>query len=337
MVKKPISWKTGAKLEEHSRRKHKVIREYFARYLTVRCQLPQQSRFRIAVVDGFAGGGRYKCGSPGSPVIFLEELRMATEAFNLKRQAEGTSPLEIECLLILNDFDEDTIELLKTNTAPVIAQIKQDTPKLHLRVEYFSKEFETAYPAIKKLLGLGKYQNVLFNLDQCGTSKVDVGTVSNIISSFASAEIFYTFGIETLLAFLQKSDLNALAKQLGPFGVTVAELSRLDGLMSKNAWLGQPSASCSTHFADALITSARFLFITRKDGGIGLFTSLALTVLGKSTTTFCTKTVARRHTLGALDFTCSRTIQAKQEACFMFSMSPDGLKRGNNCTMIFLV
>lgn len=60
MSKKPYSWVAGAVLEEHSRRKHKVIAEYVARYLTVRCQLPQQSRFRLAIVDGFAGGGQYK-------------------------------------------------------------------------------------------------------------------------------------------------------------------------------------------------------------------------------------------------------------------------------------
>jgi three-Cys-motif partner protein len=87
--------------------------------LAVRCQLPQQSRFRLAIVDGFAGGGRYKCGSPGSPLIFLEELRIATETFNLRRQAEGMSPIDIECLLVLNDSDSKTIALLKENAAPL--------------------------------------------------------------------------------------------------------------------------------------------------------------------------------------------------------------------------
>src|SRR5882757_9652713 len=70
MVEKLYSWKAGAALEEHSKRKHKIVREYFARYLTVRCQLPMQSKFRLAIVDGFAGGGRYKCGSPRLPNNF---------------------------------------------------------------------------------------------------------------------------------------------------------------------------------------------------------------------------------------------------------------------------
>ena len=52
------------------------------------------------------------------------------------------------------------------------------------------------------------------------------------------SRIFYTFGIETLVSFLNQSDLTALAKQLASFGVTVAELAELDGLISKQAWLG---------------------------------------------------------------------------------------------------
>ena len=56
MTKKQYEWAAGAALEEHSRRKHKILREYFFNYLTVRCQLPHQSRFRLAIIDGFAGG-----------------------------------------------------------------------------------------------------------------------------------------------------------------------------------------------------------------------------------------------------------------------------------------
>jgi three-Cys-motif partner protein len=67
MAEKRYEWAAGATLEDHSRRKHKILREYFFNYLTVRCQLPQQERFRLAVIDGFAGGGRYSCGTAGSP------------------------------------------------------------------------------------------------------------------------------------------------------------------------------------------------------------------------------------------------------------------------------
>ena len=54
MAEKPYEWAEGAVLEEHSKRKHKILREYFFEYLTVRCQLPQMEKFRLAIIDGFA-------------------------------------------------------------------------------------------------------------------------------------------------------------------------------------------------------------------------------------------------------------------------------------------
>lgn len=238
MVEKRYSWKTGATLEEHSKRKHKIVREYFARYLAVRCQIPAQSKFRLAIVDGFAGGGKYECGSPGSPLIFIEELRLATEQLNIKRASEGMAPLDIECLLILNDFEDEAIKVLEERVTPLLAEIAQNVPKLHIRVEYSSERFEEIYPKIKKQLERGEYKSVLFNLDQCGHSKVELETISDIVSSFTSAEIFYTFGISSLLTFLQASNPKRLAKALDPLGVRTADLTQLDGVMNKDTWLG---------------------------------------------------------------------------------------------------
>jgi three-Cys-motif partner protein len=117
MAEKRYTWADGAILEEHSRRKHKILREYFYEYLTVRCRVPQQTKFRLAVVDGFAGGGRYVCGAAGSPLIFIEELKRAIAAVNAQRTTEGIAPVEIECLLAFNDADAGVIEILKSNVA----------------------------------------------------------------------------------------------------------------------------------------------------------------------------------------------------------------------------
>jgi three-Cys-motif partner protein len=254
MVGKQYPWEDGAKLEEHTKRKHKILREYFARYLAVRCAFPAQTKFRLAIVEGFAGGGRYACGTPGSPLIFIEELRAATEAFNLKRQAEGMATLDIECFMILNDAKDSTVEFLKTHVEPVLAAVKAEVPRLHLHVEYRSQPFEAVYPEIKALLAQGRYQNVLFNLDQCGNSHVERPTLADIVVSFTSAEIFYTFAIASLLAFLGKADPNLVKAQLGFLGVTPADLSSLKGRMSNQEWLGaaerlvfQSFRSCATY------------------------------------------------------------------------------------------
>jgi len=238
MVVSRYSWKDGVELPEHTRRKHKILREYFSRYLAVRCAFPQQTKFRLAIVDGFAGGGLYKCRSPGSPLIFIEELRAAADGFNLKRTTDGMSPLDIECFLVLNDLEQETIDILKSNVEPLLAVIKAEVPKLHVQVVYYQKPFEALYPEIKRLLDQGRYQNVLFNLDQYGYGDVEIMTLADISMSFASAECFYTFMISSLLSFLSKSNRELLARQLDFLGITETDLSSFEGVMSKNEWLG---------------------------------------------------------------------------------------------------
>lgn len=238
MVEKPYKWAEGASLEEHSRCKHKILREYVFDYLTVRCKLPQQERFRLAIVDGFAGGGRYQCGAAGSPLIFIEELKRAVEAVNMQRAVQGLGAIEVECLLVFNDASRDAIELLKTHVAPMQANIALTCPKLHLRVEYINKFFEAAYPKIKNLLGQGRYRSVIFNLDQCGHSHVERGTILDIMHSWPAAEIFYTFVITSLLAFLQKDQPERLRAQLDHLGIPANDVQALNGLMSRKDWLG---------------------------------------------------------------------------------------------------
>jgi three-Cys-motif partner protein len=235
-MKKDYEW-PDAVLQEHSRRKHKILREYFARYLAVRCSLPQQSKFRLAIIEGFAGGGKYVCGTPGSPLIFIEELRIAVEQFNIKRVAEGMAALEIESLLILNDRDKVAVEELKKNVTPLLADIIANVPRLHLRVEYMNGKFEEAHPTIQRLISEGRFRSVLFNLDQCGHSLVERQTIVDIMRNYEAAEIFYTFSITSLLAFLQKSNPVALAAQLRAIGLSTTNLAALEEQMSRREWL----------------------------------------------------------------------------------------------------
>ena len=192
----------------------------------------------MSIVGGFAGGGRYDCGSGGSPIIFLEELKGATEAINLHRASRGFGEIEIECFLVFNDEDANAIEILTENIAPLVGEIKQSVPNLHLRVEYLNKEFEQAYQDIKSFLSRGRYRNVIFNLDQYGHSHVEYNTILDIMHSNPSTEVFYTFAIEALVTFLRKSEPGSLKRQLVKFGISREDLSNLEGAMSKYTWLG---------------------------------------------------------------------------------------------------
>lgn len=239
MVSKPYDWASGAQLDGHSRRKHKILREYFYQYLMVRCQNPAQTKFRLAVVDGFSGAGRYTCGSAGSPIIFIEELQRAVDAVNLRRANQGLSAfVQVECLLIFNDALPDVTAMLKSFAEPVLAAAKENCPKLHLSVCYLSDTFEASYPTIKAMIAQGRYRNVLFNLDQCGHSGVGTATLSDIMASTPSAEIFYTFAIQSLLAYLSRTNPKLLAGQVRPLGINPAEFRTVDKLANNAAWLG---------------------------------------------------------------------------------------------------
>ena len=309
MAKKQYDWEAGATLEEHSRRKHKILREYFFDYLTVRCQRPHQSRFRLAIIDGFAGGGRYRCGTAGSPLIFLEELKKATEFVNGRRAAQGFGPVEIECLLVLNDVDRAVIELLKSNVAPLQNAITHTAPTLHLRVEYLAQPFEHAYPdGETHCLTAGRYRNVLFNLDQCGHRDVYRRTLVDIMHSYPSVEVFYTFAIEALVAFLQKSEPERLAGAARPSrshphrpgAAWKASCIGKHGSVPPSVWCSRRSDTCApfvSPFSDQQSGSA---------GGTGSSISPIPTVPARSTTTSCTPTAAPRPISGGRASICSR-------------------------------
>ena len=201
MVKKEYDW-DSAILDDHSKIKHKIFREYFKEYLATRFLAPQRRKFRLAVVEGFAGAGRYKHGEPGSPIIFMEALIKASKVINLDRAVRNLPQVEIECFFIFNDSDKYAIKMLQENLAPFVGEIKDEHPNLHVQVKYMSQEFEKGYPKMKAILEGHKITNVMFVLDQYGYSTVRPETINNIMTTWKSPEVFLTFAIEALTTYI---------------------------------------------------------------------------------------------------------------------------------------
>ncbi len=240
MVSRSYDWGGGAELDEHTKRKHKVLKEYFREYLVTRCQFRHQERFRLAIIDGFAGAGRYKCGTPGSPLIFLDTLDQTSREINTRRAAEGARPIQIECFAVFNDSDATAISSLRTNATGLLEGVKSENKHLHIREEYFQEEFETLYPKVKAFLSDGRYPNVLFNLDQYGYANVNLALLNDIMGSWASAEIFLTFAIQTLLTYLptDESKSKIFANQPELKEEIYAFLSDGGNVINKREWLG---------------------------------------------------------------------------------------------------
>lgn len=247
MVKREIDWKDNAELPDHSRRKHKILADYVFEYVRVRAT-PLRRGLKLAIVDGFSGAGRYKCGSPGSPLIFIEQLRLAIDTINIERGQQNLPAFTIDCLLLLNDRKRAVVEQLKTFVEPIRAEIRETGPHLTLNVQYFSRDFKQLYPEVRQILQARGVTNVLFNLDQYGHSQILFSTLADIMSSFERPEIFYTFMIKPLVAFLQQSDPARFRQQMAYLDLTEGELSKLDGLMGKSEFLAVAERIVYGHF-----------------------------------------------------------------------------------------
>lgn len=248
MVAKPYEWTKGAVLEEHSKRKHKVLKEYFRRYLLERCKNPISRHFRLAIVDGFSGAGRYGGGEPGSPLIFLNTLLDTVEEINLGRVAEGMPNVEVQCLLILNDDDPDAISLLRDTLAPLEGKARSGSSGVDLQVQFHTGLFEKVLPNFLAAIEAGRYRNVIYNLDQSGHSHVERATIGKLMASEKSVEIFYTYSIQALFTYLNQSDPESIKRALQHLGLDPGSLDFTDRFMSKNEWLGSAERLVYDHF-----------------------------------------------------------------------------------------
>lgn len=250
MVKKNIDWEGGAVLEEHTKKKHTILRKYFREYLITRCKLPQQEKFRLAIIDGFSGAGLYKCGSYGSPLVFVEVLIDTTNEINLYRINQNIRPIQIECLLLLNDHDKSVIAQLRQNITPLLIAAKDNNPNLHIQPEFFNDSFEGIYPEVKQRLLSAKCRNVFFNLDQCGYSHVTTTIIRDVVSSWASAEVLLTFMIDSMLTYLSPQK-TAKGVPLEPeMKMKIDALLNNNNLLGKREWLGEAEKIAFAHLKD---------------------------------------------------------------------------------------
>jgi len=231
-------WKGGAELEPHSKAKLRILKDYLRQYLLIRCALPKMSKLRMAIVDGFCGGGRYACGAFGSPLLFIETTREVVEEINIKRAVEGINTrLHLELFLILNDKKEDAFEAVKYHCEPYVAHINENVSDINLTVDYRNFSFEDEFQNIFTDLQEGSYKNVLFNLDQYGYKGVWVDTIKKITSSFSRPEIFLTFSVDTIKTYYSQ-DQEKNRVPLNHLGVDCTIQELMDGPVSTGERLG---------------------------------------------------------------------------------------------------
>jgi hypothetical protein len=127
---------------------------------------------------------------------------------------------------------------LKENIEPFLAEIKSTCSPIHVQAHYFNNYFDQIYTDIKATLRAGRYGNVMFNLDQYGSSHVDLATIRDIFLTWKSAEAFLTFPIQTVRTFIstEKEKSSVLIQEEDLLKEIYAFTEK--SILNKNDWLG---------------------------------------------------------------------------------------------------
>lgn len=238
MPRKAYKWADGVPLEDHTAKKLNVLRSYFHNYLRVRCT-PINRKFKIAIVDGFAGGGTYKCGTSGSPLVFLEELAAFADEVAIWRMENNAPELEsIDCLFVVNETDPEANAVLYPLLDQWEARNTASGRKLNVRILPKQGPFVDIYPEVRSILLKYRFSNVLFNIDPCGYTQVNLPIIQDILGSFKSAEVFFTFMIGSLFNYSSWMDPKKTNDLMLNFCGTQEQFFQDESFRKKAEWLG---------------------------------------------------------------------------------------------------
>lgn len=188
-------------IEAHSLTKHEVIRFYLERYIEVLTADPRIDKLRLNIVDGFAGGGRYRdekgqvC--DGSPLIFLKTVQASEAAIKINR----TKDFKIFGRFYFVEEDPRAAAFLKTVLSENDFRYGGGSP-VTLIQQPFADTLATIIDDIKTA---GK-KRTIFLLDQYGYTDVPFSALRTILTKLPDAEIVMTFATDALINYMCTTD-----------------------------------------------------------------------------------------------------------------------------------
>ena len=198
MSDKYQAWKRGnlVVLDEHSRAKHEILRNYVEMYIQTLCKRHGMTEFKITLIDGFAGGGRYEGGEPGSPLVLLEAVEMAEAKINECREKK----IIIKGNYYFIEEDKNTFNLLLKTLQESRYQNEIDKT-IFIKNSRFNENVSHIVEDIRKRSPRSEGR-ALFFLDQTGYSAVHPKTIRDIRKTLPSAEFVITISTDWLIDFI---------------------------------------------------------------------------------------------------------------------------------------
>lgn len=190
-------------LGEHSLAKHRILRQYLETYVAILTSNRVVEKLNLSLVDGFSGGGAYRCPLTGekiagSPVLMLEAMASAEAKAN-----EGkTKPFKLDAEFYFIERQKPTIEYLNQEISHCeAAQNKHD--QINVLPGRFAKHLDAV---IKQIKTKGRKHRAIFLLDQYGYTDVTLANMRKIFRELPNAEIILTFAVDWLADFVNESE-----------------------------------------------------------------------------------------------------------------------------------
>lgn len=214
MVTHQYGWEGGAKIGYHSVVKHNIVRDYIKAYVATLTANVSIDHFRLALVDGFAGGGKYEAdwnGSTiyGSPFAMLEACEQAQIAGQILRK----KPFKLDTRFYF-------VEKKKAAHALLLETLKSREygPRVNSDsdIRLFHTDFLSSCDQI--IADIQKHSpsaRSIFLLDQYGYSEVPKETIQKIFKHLPHAEVILNFNVDSLLNYLNEENLLSFHKKTG--------------------------------------------------------------------------------------------------------------------------
>ena len=206
MAQNHYEWRIGDTppvIGEHSIAKHRIIDRYVRRYIEICTSTPVQERLNLTLVDGYCGGGRYRFENSevkGSPILLLETVAEMQERLNLYRK----KGLEIRTDYLFIDVSRNHTEYLRSEIESSAFHEDLDHT-IHIWTGDFNERVDDAIEVVKRRSP--QKGRSLFLLDQYGWSDLAFRTVRKILGALQKAEIFLTFGVDSLIDYMTEKRL----------------------------------------------------------------------------------------------------------------------------------
>ncbi len=197
-------------IDAHSIAKHGLLDSCLTRYVSVIAANPRQPQMRLALIDGFAGGGDYRSTASGevhfgSPFVMLRAMQQAQAVASEKRGR----PFDLDVTFYFIEKNRNASQRLRINIAQSEFKDLLTTGRIHILNDEYESQSSKIVDAIRNRSRKGR---AIFVLDQCGYTGVPMSSIQKTLHALPNAEVILTFPVDHMIDFLS-ADEEALRLQ----------------------------------------------------------------------------------------------------------------------------